>query len=613
MSESEDNVVSPIFFEQVLIKFLFSDVEIREKVLPYLTPKIFDDKNNMTIVQKILDFDSEYSKFPTYQEMRLYLKTEESFERLKEILKIDLEDYTDEFILDRIEGWFRGKLIWNINAEIVEHLGEDDLSKIQDSVDTLREACAFSFNVNVGIDVFESEDEIYEALHNKDVVVSSGIKALDVCIDGGFAEKTLSLFMAECIDENTEVRIRIKSLSFRGEWIEKEVSIKEVKSLLCDYDVEVYSPDGWVPVKTFVDKGYKQAWQLNINGKKLLSSAKHLYETQMGWIFAENLDSDIHKILCDDGEYNSFDIRQLQDLIKVVDIEVDHMNHRYYTNGVCSHNTNLGKSLIMGSMAVGNALDNKNVLYVTCEMSKQKIIERVLANTFDVEIGDLKKIPKNKFKDHFTNIRKTLKSKLVVEEYATRTINANHIRNLVKELRVKKKLIPDIIYIDYVEIMCPIHRNKGDNSYAEVKRISEELRGVAVELGIPIVSAVQTNRDGFGSGELDLTNISQSIGTAATADIIIGVTQTAEMRGRGMFYWQLLKNRSGINKKGFFVMVDYYKMRISDSDFNPEQATVNGNPKNAAEKKTEQTNKINTAIGGIDNMINNKNSFKDIE
>lgn len=458
---SEENVISPVFFEKILIKFLFSDKKVRERVVPYLTPKIFDDKNNIDIVQRILDFESEYNRFPSFPELKMYLKTVETFNRLKEIIKIDLTDYTDDFIIDRIETWFRNKMIWNVNADIVEHLSDDDLSQIQNSVDNLREACAFSFNTKVGIDVFESEDEIFEFLHNKDKIISSGLRPFDNCVDGGFHEKTLTLFMAE---------------------------------------------------------------------------------------------------------------------------------------------TNLGKSLIMSSLAVNNVIDNKNVLYVTCEMSKHKISERVLANTFDVEIGDLKKLPRGKFKEYFKQIKKTLKTKLFVEEYPPNSINANHIRNLLKELKVKKKFIPDVIYVDYLEIMAPIRRQKGDNSYSEIKRISEELRGVAVETGIPIVSAVQTNRSGFGSNELDLTDISQSIGTAATADIIIGVTQTDDMRKSGVFAWQLLKNRYGINKKAFIVAVDYYHMRIFEHNANPQKDNVN--PKSQLEKTAEQQSNVDNAINDISGLDN---------
>lgn len=397
-------------------------------------------------------------------------------------------------------------------------------------------------------------------------------------------------------------------------WVEKEVSIKDIKKLLEEYNVQVDSPDGWVDVTHYVEKGRKRAWKLLIDDKELLSSGKHLYETNFGWKHAKFLDHRIHKILCNDGKFHSFNINKTDKFINVVDIRVNHPNHRYYTNGISSHNTNLGKTLVMSSLATNNILNNKNVLYITCEMSKHKISERTMANMFNLEINDLKNLDKKEFHSYFEHVKKIVKSKFFIEEYPTKSINANHIRNLVKELKTKKKFIPDIIYIDYIEIMNPIHRYKGDGSYSEIKRISEEVRAVAVELGIPIVSAVQTNRGGIGSAQIDLTDISQSIGTAATADIIIGITQTEELREKCLFSWMILKNRYGINKKGFRVCVDYYKMRIweTDQENGSEVKDYSKNPKSVNEKNNEFKSDIDDTISLIDDFnINNKNKMLD--
>lgn len=617
MSNEKEETLSPIFYEQVLIKFLFTSVEIREKILPYLTEAVFDDKLNMNIVSKILLFQSKYNKFPTFQEMKLYISDEDTFDRLVEIINLDLTEYTHEFIIEQIEEWFKGKKIHEVNLEISMNLNEGDFPKIMDCVDMLRESCTFSFNTTIGLDFFESEEELYNFLHNKDRVISSGLKSLDRCIDGGFHEKSLTLFMAECVDENTKVKIRIRkkwSFYMSDTWVEKEVSIKDIKKLLEEYNVQVDSPDGWVDVTHYVEKGRKRAWKLLIDDKELLSSGKHLYETNFGWKHAKFLDHRIHRILCNDGKFHSFDINKTDKFINVVDIRVNHPNHRYYTNGISSHNTNLGKTLVMSSLATNNILNNKNVLYITCEMSKHKISERTMANMFNLEMNDLKNLDKKEFHSYFEQVKKIVKSKFFIEEYPTKSINANHIRNLVKELKTKKKFIPDIIYIDYIEIMNPIHRYKGDGSYSEIKRISEEVRAVAVELGIPIVSAVQTNRGGIGSAQIDLTDISQSIGTAATADIIIGITQTEELREKCLFSWMILKNRYGINKKGFRVCVDYYKMRIweTDQENGSEVKDYSKNPKSVNEKNNEFKSDIDDTISLIDDFnINNKNKMLD--
>lgn len=206
----EENEINPVFFEQILIKLIFIDEEVRDRILPYLTYSVFDDPHNIVIVKKILDFYGEYNKIPSLKEMKLFLNNPEHFQRLKEIMLNDLKDYTHEFILGMIETWFKGKKINEVNAEITENLISGEMENVAPCVDKLREACSFSFNNNVGIDVFDSPEELYEFFHNKDKIISSGLTSLDNLIDGGFHEKSLALFMSECVDENTIVKIRVR-------------------------------------------------------------------------------------------------------------------------------------------------------------------------------------------------------------------------------------------------------------------------------------------------------------------------------------------------------------------------------------------------------------------
>jgi replicative DNA helicase len=394
--------------------------------------------------------------------------------------------------------------------------------EIKKSPDQLREAIAFSFDTKIGLDFLEEEERLYNHLHNKDRVIPTSINVLNKFIEGGYHCKSLTLYMAECVDENTIIKIRYKKRgsSVLKEWIEKEVYIKDIKNLIQDNIVEVTSPDGWVPVTKYIEKGKKIAWNLEIDNNSILSSGKHLYETNNGWKFAKDLNNKIDLILTNNG-YKNFTIFKTKHKINVVDITVNHNNHRYYTNGVSSHNTNLGKSLIMASAAVDCILCNKNVLYVSCEMSEDKISERIMSNMFDIATEDLKLLPRNKFHEKFEKIKNSVKQKLVIKEYPPRAINANHIRNLVKELIVRKKFRPDIIFIDYLGIMNPIYNNKSDNSYLEVKRISEEVRALAVELELPIVSAVQTNRClDFNTSVVILKNKKEQ--TISIKDIKIG-------------------------------------------------------------------------------------------
>ena len=422
---SEDN---DILLENIIMKFLYTDKKLRDKIIPYLRFSIFEEIENVELIKFIKKFMNKYNKFPSVKETRLKIRNVDVYKHLKRLIKMDTSEYSTEMIIDMTEEFIKQKCIMDVCYKVVEHVNnDDDIDTISFAPDEMREALAFSFDNTVGLDIFDeySEDLIYEQLHNKDIVVSTGLETLDSLIEDGFHEKTLTLFMAE---------------------------------------------------------------------------------------------------------------------------------------------TNMGKSLIMGSLATNNIFTGKKVLYITCEMSEFKIGERVLQNAFSMSSKDLKRLPRDKFGKAFKEARERLQGKFIVKEYPTGVASVNHIRNLMKELKLKLNFEPDIIYIDYIGIMSATHRSKSDNTYTIQKRITEEVRGLAVELSIPIVSAIQTNRTGMGQDELDLTNASDSIGTAFTADIMIGVTQPDMLRAVNKYRWTLIKNRYGANKVGVNIKVDYDKMRLSDDD-----------------------------------------------
>jgi hypothetical protein len=356
---------------------------------------------------------------------------------------------------------------------------------------------------------------------------------------------------------------RGSNMSLEDEWDYVECKISDILKYLEGYDVEIDSPDGYVPVTHYIHKGEKPIWKVESeNGFEFECSGKHVVDTNNGLKFVEQLTSD-DELLTVDG-YSHCKTKQTGYSKPVIDIRVEHTNHRFYYNNVSVKNSNLGKSLIKCSLATNSLLQNKNVLYLSLEMSEEKISERVLANLFDINLSDLKMLDKNKFMIKLQEHQQKLESNFYVVAYPPKSINANRIRNILKELQLKKKFVPDIIFVDYLGLMSPNATNKNSNTYSEQKTISEELRAIAVEFGMPIVSAVQTNRNGFGNAELDLTDIADSVGTVATADIIFGVTQTQEMRDAGRYSFLLLKNRYGENKKKRYIGVDYPKMRIYD-------------------------------------------------
>ena len=232
--------------------------------------------------------------------------------------------------------------------------------------------------------------------------------------------------------------------------------------------------------------------------------------------------------------------------------------------------TGVGKSLFMCHFASSVLLQGKNVLYITLEMAEEKIAERIDANLLNVNIQDIVDLPKMMFDDKVTSLTKKTQGSLIIKEYPTASAHSGHFRALLNELALKKSFKPDIIFIDYLNI-CASSRyrtNNNVNSYSYIKAIAEELRGLAVEANLPIVSATQTTRSGFASSDVDLTDTSESFGLPATADLMFALISTEELEDLNQIMVKQLKNRYNdptINKR-FVIGIDRAKMRLYDCE-----------------------------------------------
>ncbi len=232
--------------------------------------------------------------------------------------------------------------------------------------------------------------------------------------------------------------------------------------------------------------------------------------------------------------------------------------------------TGVGKSLFMCHMASAVLLQGRNVLYITMEMAEEKIAERIDANLLNVNIQDIADLPKVMFENKVTDLAKKTQGSLIIKEYPTASAHSGHFRALLNELAIKKSFRPDIIFIDYLNI-CASSRYRGNssvNSYSYIKAIAEELRGLAVEANLPIVSATQTTRSGFGSSDVELTDTSESFGLPATADLMFALISTDELESLGQILVKQLKNRYNdptIHKR-FIVGIDRAKMRLFDCE-----------------------------------------------
>tara|TARA_Y100000768_G_scaffold361177_1_gene319029 strand:+ start:364 stop:1746 length:1383 start_codon:yes stop_codon:yes gene_type:complete len=244
--------------------------------------------------------------------------------------------------------------------------------------------------------------------------------------------------------------------------------------------------------------------------------------------------------------------------------------------------TGVGKSLFMCNLASTVLLQGRNVLYVTLEMAEEKIAERIDANLLNVQIQDIIDIPKPMFEDKVQKIQKKTQGKLIIKEYPTASAHAGHFDALLKELHLKKDFVPDIVFIDYLNICTSQRYRAGSNvnSYTVVKSIAEELRGLAVKYNVPVFSATQTTRGGFSNSDVSLTDTSESFGLPATADLMFALISNDELEEMGQIMVKQLKNRyndTGTHRK-FVVGIDRAKMKLFDVEQSAQNDILDTEP-----------------------------------
>lgn len=239
--------------------------------------------------------------------------------------------------------------------------------------------------------------------------------------------------------------------------------------------------------------------------------------------------------------------------------------------------TGVGKSLFLCHHAANCLMQNKNVLYITCEMAEERIAERIDANIMDITLDDLKQLPKEMYAKKLFNATRGVSGKLIVKEYPTGSSNVNHFRHLLEELKLKKKFVPDIIFVDYLNI-CASSRFKAAmvNSYTYVKGIAEELRGLAVEYNVPIFTATQTNRDGYTNTDLGLENTSESFGLPQTADFMFALIRTEDLDKMDQVMVKQLKNRYNdlASNRKFILGINRSKMKLYTVEESAQEGLV---------------------------------------
>ena len=263
--------------------------------------------------------------------------------------------------------------------------------------------------------------------------------------------------------------------------------------------------------------------------------------------------------------------------------------------------TGTGKSLALCHIAASSLLQNKNVLYLTLEMSEEKIAERIDANIMDIDIKNFPTISKSTFESKVNSIAKKTQGTLIIKEYPTASAHSGHFKSLINELQLKKSFIPDLLIIDYMNI-CASSRYKNNvsvNSYNYVKAIAEELRGLAVEYNVPLITATQTNRNGISNSDIDLTDTSDSMGGPMSADLLLALISTEELEELNQIMIKQLKNRYADPSlyKRFVVGIDRSRMRLYDVEQSAQEEILDiGKNKGYNDEEEE---KFKSKFGGF--------------
>ena len=250
------------------------------------------------------------------------------------------------------------------------------------------------------------------------------------------------------------------------------------------------------------------------------------------------------------------------------------------TLNICLAGTGVGKSLFMCHMASSALMQNKNVLYITLEMSEERIAERIDANVLNIPMKELPDMSKKDYGKKIGRLKNKTKGKLIIKEYPTASAHVGHFRHVLQELSIKKDFQPDIIFVDYLNICSSqrIRPGSGANSYTLVKSIAEELRGLAVEHDLPIVSATQTTRSGYGSTDIGLEDTSESFGLPATADLMFALITSEELEELDQLVVKQLKNRYNDPTifKRFVIGIDRSRMKLYDVEQEAQEELVDG-------------------------------------
>lgn len=568
-----------MILEDLILNQLLHNSQYSQKVAPYLKEEYFTSSGARALCKIFTTLVEQYRTTPSVAAMKVELDranvSEPVHDEAKNLLDshASAEQVDPKWLLDQTEIYFRDRAIHGAISESIKILGDEAAEKglIQE---LLKEALAVSFDKNLGHDYLQDAEARYEAIVEQRVLkVPFALDTLNRATNGGAERKSINVLIAGCVHPETPVIYRYE---YEGVVREYSGAIRNIKALLADSsasNLQVKGPNGWVAVVEYVEKGLWQQYVIRTqNGKTLRCNEEHLVQYNGGpMISAKELQlltsqSIEAHIITDDGPSKAT-CDKYEIMSPVVDLVLGDDEHLFYTAGIVSHNTNVGKSLMLCQLAADYMLAGLNVVYFTMEMSEEKIAQRVDANLIDVSLDVYQQMPKAWFLKKIEDIKKKTGGRFKVKEYPSSRAHIGHFRHHLLELASQDDFVPDVIIIDYLNITASSRYKPNQVArHLYVSAVTEEVRGFCQEFNAVGWTATQLNREGFGSSDASITETAEAFGLNFTADLVMVVSEPEHCVDLHQFQFRQEKSRYAdkSHMKTFFMGVEKSKQRVYD-------------------------------------------------